>query len=352
MIFGIKIGRRLPLLFGPLLLLFFLAGHLVDTIGINISNIQTMKSKSIQPGTRLTAGGRCRQAHVAGRNLMLQGQFNEALPLLEEGALCSGNPWAWYDLGQSQYALGDLEGAAASWQHSEAGYNKAVRLAVTAAEEGDVQAAQAAWQFAADVDPNEQGPYIQLARLAAASDPEGVEPLLQQAIEANPNAPEAYIELGRYKQGSGDTAAAQQLFEQAHVLAPTDISLLVALAENAAVLGDIPAAIEYWQEVALRNERRRPMAYYRIGELALNDNNFSSALAFFKRAAEIEPENVQVLLGLARSYFALGCRSEATEAYQDVLAVAENEASSQEAQSRLADLAVMTTETIPCPDGS
>jgi tetratricopeptide (TPR) repeat protein len=346
---GIRTGRQALWAAVLLLPLFLFGAFLIDLVTLNISNIRTMKAVGLQSETRLTTWGSCRQAHITGRNLLLQGQYNAALPLLQEGVTCTDNPWAWFDLGRTQYALGNLDGAAESWQHTPEGYHQAVRLAQAAVQEGDRQTILAAWQFAAQVNPAEQSPYIQLARLAAESEPEQIEPLLRQAIEANPNAPAAYIELGRYFIQNGSPAEAQPLFEQALALDPTDVSLLIALAENAAVLGDTPAAIDYWEEVAMRSERRRASAYFQIGRLALNDNNLSSALAFFRRAVEIEPQNGQFLLGLAAAYFELGCRQEATDAYQDVLSTAESETIIAEAQLRLADLAVMTTETIPCP---
>jgi tetratricopeptide (TPR) repeat protein len=352
----IRTGKWLPLLIGSgLIMAALFSGFLVDIMAVNIANIQTMKAKSVQSGTVLTAWGGCRQAQVNGRNLLLQREYDQSLPLLQEGAICSGDPWSWFNLGQAQYALGDLDGAAESWQHTQEGYNQAVRLAGIAARDGDEAAVQAAWQFAAVVNPAEQTPYIQLARLAIESEPEQVEPLLQKAVEANPNGPAAYIELGNYYQQRGDRVEAQAQFEQALALDPTNVSLLMTMADNAVALGNIPAAINLWQEVALRSERRRALTYYNIGDLALSDKNLSSALAFFQRAVEIEPENARYLLGLAESYFELGCNQEATNAYQDVIRTAKSGPIREEAQLKLADLAAMAgtvTETIPCPDGS
>jgi Tfp pilus assembly protein PilF len=351
----IRTGKWLPLLIGSGLVLALFSGFLVDIMAVNFANIETMKAKSVQSGTTLTAWGGCRQAQANGRNLLLQGEYDQSLPLLQEGADCSGDPWSWFNLGQAQYALGDLDGAAESWQHTQEGYNQAVRLAGIAAQDGDEAAVWAAWQFAAEVNPAEQTPYIQLARLAAESEPEQVEPLLQKAVEANPNGPAAYIELGNYYQQQGDRLEAQAQFEQGLALDPTNVSLLMTMADNAAALGNIPAAINLWQEVALRSERRRASAYYQIGNLALSDNNLSSALAFFRRAVEIEPNHAQYLLGLARTYFELGCIQEATDAYEDVIRTAGSDAVKADARHKLDELTVMAetvTETVSCPDGS
>jgi tetratricopeptide (TPR) repeat protein len=346
-----KAGKWLTLGAGFSLLLVLFGGYLVDAVAINLSNNRTMRGIGPEPGSRLTNWGACRQAHVTGRSLLLQGEFNQSLSFLEEAAVCNNDPWVWFDLGQAQYALGDLEGAAESWQQTPEGYNRAVRLAQATAEE-DEAAQWAAWQFASQVNPTEHAPYIQMARLVVESDPAQFVGLLQQAVETNPNDPAAFIELGYYFQERRDLAAAQMYFEQAIALDSTNIPLLVTLAENAAVLGDTPAAIDYWQEVALRNERRRAMAYYRIGALTFNDNNFSSALAFFRRAFEINPENSQFLLGLANTYFELGCQDEAADAYQEILSFAESAEVLAEAELKLAELAAMTTESVTCPDGS
>jgi tetratricopeptide (TPR) repeat protein len=177
-----------------------------------------------------------------------------------------------------------------------------------------------------------------------------VEELLRQAVGADPNSPLAYIELGKHLAAQGEREEAQLLYGQALGLDPSDVSLLVMLAENAAVLGDTPGAIDYWQEVALRNERRRGVAYYQIGNLAFADGNLSSALAFFKRAVEIEPENGRFLLGLAGAYVEVGCRREAIAVYQSVLETAEAAALLEEAQLKLAELAVVNDELSPCLD--
>jgi tetratricopeptide (TPR) repeat protein len=191
-----------------------------------------------------------------------------------------------------------------------------------------------------------------MARLWRATDSVQFEQLLKEAIEVNPDDPAAFVELGNYYQDLGRRAEAQPYFESAHALDPTNISLLVNLAEIATLSGDTPAAIEYWQEVALRNERRRALAYFRIGELTYQDNNFSSALAFFQRAVEINRENGPYLLGLANTYYQLGCYDEATDAYQNILSFAKSEDVLAEAQLKLAELAVNTLESVSCRNGS
>jgi tetratricopeptide (TPR) repeat protein len=338
---------------GIILFLALFGGYLIDIMRLNLANIRTLQNRSIQPVPALTAWGGCRQAQVNGRNLLLQGRYDQSLHLLQEAAGCANDHWAWFYLGQAQYVLGDLTAAAQSWRQTPEGYNQAARLAQNAATQaaGDEEAAMEAWRFAAQVGPAEQTPYIQMARLVVESNPAQHQALLQEAIAADPNNPAAYIELGSYYRQAGNPAEAQPYLVQAHELDPANISLLVTLAENTAELGDIPGAINYWQEVALRNERRRALAYGRIGSLALNDANYTSALAFFLRAAEIEPENPEHTLGLARAYFELGCKAEATNAYQHVLETSLPEAAVLEAQEKLAELAVMPPPVAPCPNG-
>jgi tetratricopeptide (TPR) repeat protein len=142
---------------------------------------------------------------------------------------------------------------------------------------------------------------------------------------------------------------AQPYYEQAHTLDPTNIPILINLAQNATILGDTPAAIDYWQEVAFRNERRRGLAFYSIGELAYDDNNLSSALAFFRRAVDIEPESTQFMLGLANTYFQIGCQDEARVTYQEILSMTPSEEIQAESQQKLSELAVITTESVFCP---
>ncbi len=349
-------SQRIGLLLVLLLLLILFGGFLIDTIGLNLASVQSVKAEyglaayPSEVDARLTVWGDCRQSVLIGRAYLLQGQYELALEPLQVGAQCGDDPWAWFYLGQAEYSSGDLEGAARSWQQTPEGFEQAVRLAQAAVQSGDSEAVLAAWQFAAEVDPHKQGPYIQLARLAVTTEPELVEVYLRRAIETEPDAPLAYIELGKYLVQAGEAVEAQLLFEQALALDPSDVSLLVRLAENAAVLGDTSGAISYWQAVALRNERRRGLANYQIGVLAFEDNNYSSALAFFKRAVEIEPENGRFLVGLAGAYVEVGCRQEAIAAYQAVLETAEDASVLEEAQLNLAELAVENDELVPCQD--
>jgi tetratricopeptide (TPR) repeat protein len=355
MVVGIKLSPWLLPVVGGFLLMGLVGGFVVDAIGLNLTAVQNMNEQTgmigdTEESTMLTDWGRCRQKHQIGREYMLADQYELALQPLAEAAACSNDRWTWFDLGAVQYALGDLEGAANSWQHTPEGYNQAVILAASMAEQDDLNALIAAWQFAADVNPNEQTPYIRLARLRATTEPEQVEPLLRQAIEANPNAPLAYIELGNYLLNNEALMDAQKQFEFALALDPSNIPLLESMAKNATELGAVSEAIGYWQEVALRNERRQGQAYYQIGNLAFADNNFSSALAFYKLAVEIEPENGLFLLGLAGVYVEAGCRQQAVTTYQKVLETAKAEAVLMEAELKLAELAVENNEIDPCPE--
>jgi tetratricopeptide (TPR) repeat protein len=171
---------------------------------------------------------------------------------------------------------------------------------------------------------------------------------LQQAIEADPMAVPAYVELGRYYVQTGKPAEAQALYEQALPLDEGNISLLTLLAENAVLLGDAPSAINYWQEIALRDAGRRANAYFQIGSLALKDKNLPSALAFYRQALEIEPENRSFMLGLADTYWEMGCRQVAKRLYEEIVLLATNAAVRNSAQARLDERAGMRIDKTPC----
>jgi tetratricopeptide (TPR) repeat protein len=255
----------------------------------------------------ITDWGECRVAHVVGRRLLLQEEYETALPSLQIATMCAPHwsvthRWAWFDLGRAQYGLGQMEAAAQSWQTADA-YRYVVRMATAARENDDLTAAQNAWMLASLVEPQNGQPYVQLGNLSLNDNAEEAKQWYEQAIAVDGNYAPAYHALGSYYlRQANSPEQALPYFQKAHELAPDNIEYLVILARQTAASN--PAQAIYWQ--ALTAAR---------------------------------PENAEFWRGLGQAFELAGCPVEATAAYEQGIALRPNSKMAEEMKSRLGELA-------------
>ncbi|MBX3057475.1 MAG: tetratricopeptide repeat protein [Anaerolineae bacterium] len=285
----------------------------------------------------LTAWGECERAHQTGRALLLNENYDAALPYLHTAVTCDDDRWAWFDLGRAQYALGQDEAAAQSWQKANA-YGYVARLGATAGQNGDVAEAQRAWQTAVQIDPQQGQAYVQLGRLLQESDPEQARQFYEQALAVNADFAPAYYALANLHLRQFQSAAdALPYFEQAHRLAPQNIEYLVVLARQMGGV-DPAQAMAYWQKLADLAERQRPLAYHEMGNLYLRQGDAATAVHYRQMAVDLRPENAEFWQGLGQAYETAGCPAEARQAYEQVMTLQPDSRLAQNAKERLAEL--------------
>jgi Flp pilus assembly protein TadD len=95
---------------------------------------------------------------------------------------------------------------------------------------------------------------------------------------------------------------------------PRDPALRVEAAHISAEAGDTERAIQHL-EVALSIAPRDAEVSILLGELERDRNNLPDAYVAFRRAAELAPDDIRAVSGLALSAEALGFEREASEAY-------------------------------------
>lgn len=285
----------------------------------------------------LTAWGECQQAHQTGRALLLAGSYDAALPYLHTAVTCDHDRWAWFDLGRTQYALGQDAAAAASWQKANA-YGYAARLATNAGQREDWAEAQRGWETAVQIDPQQGQAYVQLGRLLQESDPAQAQQFYEQALAVNADFAPAYYALANLhlRQFQSPTDALPY-FEQAHRLAPQNIEYLVVLARQMGGV-DPAQAMVYWQELADLAERQRPLAYLEMGRLMLRQGEAATAVQYQQMAVDLRPENAEIWQALGQAYEAAGCPAEARQAYEQVITLQPDSPAAQNAKERLAEL--------------
>ncbi len=311
-------------------MLFIRRGLLLwDAVGLVVADTADV--------TALTAWGECQQAHQTGRALLLDGDFEMALPYLHTAVTCDADRWTWFDLGRAQYALGQDEAAAQSWQKADA-YGYAARLATHAGQREDWAEAQRAWETAVLIDPQQGQAYVQLGRLLQENDPAQAQQFYEQAVAVNADFAPAYYALANlHLRQFQSPERALPYFEQAHRLAPQNIEYLVVLARQMGGV-DPAQAMAYWQELADLAERQRPLAYYEMGNLMTRQGEAATAVNYQQMAVELRPENAEFWQGLAQAYEAAGCPAEAREAYEQVITLQPDSQPARNAEERLAEL--------------
>jgi TolB-like protein/DNA-binding winged helix-turn-helix (wHTH) protein len=167
-------------------------------------------------------------------------------------------------------------------------YNQATSEGVTKAIE--------AYQAAIELDPGFALAYSRQASavlsqvwtsgLPAKAQLEMSRPLIDQAILLDPQSSEAFIALGNWYQLSGDTQKAFQAFEQAMALGPNNANALVS-----------------------------------YGSFVLSEmSDPASAIKLFRKAIELDPQNIRLERQLARAMRSIGLADEGIRIMEGIVA--------------------------------
>ncbi len=117
----------------------------------------------------------------------------------------------------------------------------------------------------------------------------------------------AYASAGRYEEAAREI----DLAVRAH---PEDPALRRRAADLHARAGDLERAVGHL-EVALSLSPRDPEISIQLGELERERQNLADAYVAFRRAAELDPDDLRAVSGLALSAEALGFDDEAEAAF-------------------------------------
>jgi tetratricopeptide (TPR) repeat protein len=139
-------------------------------------------------------------------------------------------------------------------------------------------------------------------RRAIAAYESGAWPVAEAAcaelLRSDPNQPDALQILGNIRARSGDTQAAEPLFERARAVSPRNIFILNSLGGVYAANGRIAEAREAL-EAALRIDGSFPWALQNYGGLLLDVGDRAAAKRCFERALATDPRHVESIAALA-----------------------------------------------------
>ena len=117
-------------------------------------------------------------------------------------------------------------------------------------------------------------------------------------LRSDPNQPDALQILGNIRARSGDTQAAEPLFERARAVSPRNIFILNSLGGVYAANGRIAQAREAL-EAALRIDGNFPWALQNYGGLLVEVGERAAARRCFERALGTDPRHVESIAALA-----------------------------------------------------
>jgi Flp pilus assembly protein TadD len=128
-------------------------------------------------------------------------------------------------------------------------------------------------------------------------------------LQGDPSAvADAYVAAGRYQEASRE-------IELAVRARPRDPSLRRKAAQIQVQAGNLARAVGHLELVAVDLAPFDAAAWIELGEIEKQRDNLADAYVAFRRAAELAPDDIRAVSGLALTADSLGFEEEAEEAY-------------------------------------
>jgi cellulose synthase operon protein C len=124
---------------------------------------------------------------------------------------------------------------------------------------------------------------------------------LAELMKVNPNDAEIVRAAGQAEDVVGNQSGAEELLSKSIELAPTTFAGYLSLAQHYFKLGRADKASETLNDAASKVEENVEMRRM-LGQSELVRGRFDSAVHEFKRATEIDPDNLDAQFGLASAY--------------------------------------------------
>jgi Tfp pilus assembly protein PilF len=211
-----------------------------------------------------------------------------------------------------------------------------LKMGLAFLEVGDYNSALAEFSKADLLEPNnvDVNNYLGQTFFRRGDFPKAIE-RFQKVLTLDASRTEAHNNLGLVYLRQKDFVQARQEFEicvkdptynQTH-LAQFNLGLL----EESE--GHLAEAEAIYHKVI--NSNQMILAYYRIGQLALNRRDYQKAVDYLTPAVRLDPRYVDAYYALAQAYEGVDKKDEAAEAYGQVVNLSPNTSRAIEAQSRV-----------------
>jgi tetratricopeptide (TPR) repeat protein len=150
-------------------------------------------------------------------------------------------------------------------------------------------------------------------------------PNLERATRSTSQMVSAFRSLGDAYAATGQTEKAATAYRQAVALTPNDVGARLALAGSLTEIGEYDEAAAICN-ATLRMAKGQPAqlaaTYRQIGEVHAHKGNTPEAMSAYYRAAELDPENKEIVRGIATTAVKSGLYAEAASALNRVLVLA------------------------------
>jgi tetratricopeptide (TPR) repeat protein len=141
--------------------------------------------------------------------------------------------------------------------------------------------------------------------------------LFREVVSKEPNNAPALAALGRLELLEHNDAEAIRLLERATKLNPSDAESCYQLGVLYDRNGRTPEGLKLLKR-AITLRANYPDPYYQLGRIALNQQNYKSALANLEQAKRLLPDQEAIRLLLGRTYQALGRTDDAKREFAEV----------------------------------
>ncbi len=159
---------------------------------------------------------------------------------------------------------------------------------------------------ASELNPNSDLVRRALAEATRASgDLQGAESLYRRLVELNPRSVEALNDLADVLVAEKLYSAAIRYWDQALALEPDNVDIAISRAEALNTNGDAQEAIESLQQLEGRHANAAGI-HYSLGTMFGLQKRFGEAATEFRKALELDPNDADARLSLARSLLAQG----------------------------------------------
>jgi len=173
-------------------------------------------------------------------------------------------------------------------------------------QQGELEAARAAYERASQLDPTFGQSQINLGRLFRD---EGkhvqAEAAFGRAVNALPNDSEAWLGRGLSRIAQGDLSSGGLDLEQARALAPAQSAPLIALADLDVARAELAHAIDRYR-AALLLEPAHAVAWLKLGNALMRDANYGGAKNAYETAIRHDGALAAAHNGLGAARMALG----------------------------------------------
>lgn len=175
-----------------------------------------------------------------------------------------------------------------------------------------------AYKKALETDPNSDEALMGLAMVYSdVGDSRRAIEMLRRAADRNPN-PRTLAALADAHEQMRDYAGAAAVLRKSLELAPNDLNLKKALAQNLAFSNQLDEALKLYLEIA-EADPRDLQTRLRLSQIYRQQRNFEKARAALDRAKELDPDNVEVRYNEVNLLEAEGKGAEAIQLMKDLV---------------------------------